>query len=144
MGSFGAFTVAFEFGCWTVVPSEPGQEEPPMFHRHDPASRTMQAEGVILERRPSALYRTRIRLVIGVKFDDGQTVEFTEELVDFCTPPANTFSERLHALIGKDVVPLSFTWASGFRSASTQTTGPSSRSTSRRCTTRPPANTCKR
>ena len=80
-----------------------------MFHRHDPASRTMQAEGVILERRPSALYRTRIRLVIGVKFDDGQTVEFTEELVDFCTPPANTFSERLHALIGKDVVPLSFT-----------------------------------
>ena len=69
----------------------------------------MQAEGVILERRPSALYRTRIRLVIGVKFDDGQTVEFTEELVDFCTPPANTFSERLHALIGKDVVPLSFT-----------------------------------
>ena len=77
-----------------------------MFHRHHSAGETARAEGVILDWQPSRMYRTKVRLVIGVKFDDGQTVEFTQETDDYCLPPAGDLAARLHAL-NQVPIPLS-------------------------------------
>ena len=59
--------------------------------------------GVILQWEPSHLYRTKARLLVGVKFDDGQKVEFTEEITDFVLPPAGDFAARLQALTAEPV-----------------------------------------
>jgi hypothetical protein len=81
-----------------------------VFHKHHGSSEplrsgTVQAEGVILEWAPSPLYRAKVRLVVGVKFDDGQKVEFTEEISDLCLPPAGNLAARLEAL-SQEPVPL--------------------------------------
>jgi hypothetical protein len=68
-----------------------------VFHRHhshgeperaENAAPTefVRAEGTILDWGPSALYRTKSRLLVGVKFDDGEKVEFTEEISDIVLP----------------------------------------------------------
>ena len=76
-----------------------------MFSKHHPSSEPVRAEGVILDWAPSSLHRTRVRLVVGVKFDDGQKVEFTQEITDFCLPPASDLTARLHALT-QEPIPL--------------------------------------
>lgn len=82
-----------------------------MFHHHhhepgEPArAQSVPAEGVILQWEPSHLYRTKARLLVGVKFDDGQKVEFTEEITDLCLPPAGDFAARLQALT-QEPIPL--------------------------------------
>ena len=88
-----------------------------MFRRHhhqdaDPrqagaAVEPVRAEGVILERGPSALYRTKVRLLIGAKFDDGQKVEFTEEITDVVLPPEGDFAARIMAFTQEPIgIPL--------------------------------------
>jgi hypothetical protein len=67
----------------------------------------VSAQGVILENTLSMLHRTRRRLVVGVKFDDGETVEFAEEIMDFYVPPAPGPVGRLKALGGEGMVSLS-------------------------------------
>ena len=88
-----------------------------MFHRHhhsdDERAQTapiepVRADGVILEWAPSALYRTKARLLIGVKFDDGQKVEFTEEVEDIVLPPQGDFAARIQAMTQEPIpIPLS-------------------------------------
>jgi hypothetical protein len=78
-----------------------------VFHRHhhsgseprqtEASFEPVRAEGVILEWAPSAFYRTKARLLIGVKFDDGQKVEFTEEVDDIVLPPEGDFAARILA-----------------------------------------------
>lgn len=81
-----------------------------MFGKHHSASESVSAsepvpaEGVILEWAPSSLYRTKVRLVVGVKFDDGQKVEFAEEITDFCLPSGSTLGHL--ASFGADPIPL--------------------------------------
>jgi hypothetical protein len=87
-----------------------------VFHRHHHSDREsvpaeasfepVRAEGVILEWAPSAIYRTKARLLIGVKFDDGQKVEFTEEVTDFVLPPEGDFAARIAAL-AQEPIPIS-------------------------------------
>ena len=47
-----------------------------------------QIDGVILERH-STLKRTESRVVIAVRFDDGETAQFDETLVSYCQPPSH-------------------------------------------------------
>jgi hypothetical protein len=85
-----------------------------VFHHHhhhnepgEPArAESVPAVGVILQWEPSHLYRTKARLLIGVRFDDGQKVEFTEEITDFVLPPEGDFVARIQALT-QDPIPLS-------------------------------------
>jgi hypothetical protein len=65
----------------------------------------VRAEGVILEWGPSALYRAKTRLLVGVKFDDGQKVEFTEEIEDVVLPPEGDCAARIHAFT-QDPIPI--------------------------------------
>jgi hypothetical protein len=58
-------------------------------------------DGVVLHYEPSQTRRTRARLLVGVKFEDGQTAEFTQEIVDFYQPPAHsTQAQELESLSG--------------------------------------------
>jgi hypothetical protein len=58
-------------------------------------------DGVVLHYEPSPTHRTRARLLVGVKFEDGQTAEFTEEITDFYQPPAHSpQAQQLEALSG--------------------------------------------
>jgi hypothetical protein len=76
-----------------------------MFGKHHSVSGSVPAQGVIMQWAPSSLYRTKVRLVVGVKFDDGQKVEFTEEITDFCLPGKG----GVLAAIGADPIPLPLT-----------------------------------
>jgi hypothetical protein len=90
-----------------------------VFHRHHPHDEPERAkaeaprepartEGVILDYGPSALYRTKKRLLVGVKFDDGQKVEFNEEITDIVLPPEGDFAARIHAFTQEPIpVPIS-------------------------------------
>jgi hypothetical protein len=78
-----------------------------MFHRHGSSKDWVPAEGVILENAPSLLYRTKQRLVVGVKLDNGETVEFTEEITDFYVPPSRGPGGWLREMGGDGVVRLS-------------------------------------
>jgi len=70
-------------------------------HSHDEPERgkaePARTEGVVLDWGPSTLYRTRQRLLVGVKFDDGQKVEFTEEITDVVLPPAGDLAALIQA-----------------------------------------------
>jgi hypothetical protein len=77
-----------------------------VFHKHHAPSEPVRAEGVILDRQPSHLYRAKTRLLVGVKFDDGQKVEFTQEIEDLCLPPASDFAARIQAFT-QEPIPLS-------------------------------------
>ena len=66
-----------------------------MFSKHHLSNEPVRAEGVILDWAPSSLYRTKVRLVVGIKFDDGQKVEFTQEITDFCLPRRATSPRAL-------------------------------------------------
>lgn len=81
-----------------------------MFHKHHESneperSHSVQAEGVILDWAPSPLYRAKSRLTVGVKFEDGQKVEFTEDILDVALPPAGNLAARLEAMT-QEPIPL--------------------------------------
>jgi hypothetical protein len=88
-----------------------------VFHRHHhsgdeparaqtPPIEPVRADGIVLEWATSTLYRTKSRLLIGVKFDDGQKVEFTEEVDDFVLPPQGDFAARIQAFT-QEPIPIS-------------------------------------
>jgi hypothetical protein len=83
-------------------------------HSHDEPERAAapvepaRTVGVILDWGPSALYRTKKRLLVGVKFDDGQKVEFNEEITDIVLPQEGDFAARIHAFTQEPIpVPIS-------------------------------------
>jgi hypothetical protein len=76
-----------------------------MFRRGS-SKELVAAEGVILESTPSTLYRRKCWLVVGVRFDDGETVEFTQEITDFYVPHAKGPGGWLKEMGGEGVVPL--------------------------------------
>ena len=89
-----------------------------MFHRHHSHGEPerakakapvepVRAEGVVIDRAPSLLYRTKRRLTVGVKFDDGQKVEFTEEIDHVVLPPAGDLAALLRAHT-EEPVPVDF------------------------------------
>ncbi len=64
-------------------------------------------DGVILERH-SALKLTQSRVVVAVKFDDGETAQFEETLVNYCEPPSHGLKGFAGSLTGESAVPMSF------------------------------------
>jgi hypothetical protein len=75
-----------------------------MFGKHHSPSEFVRAEGVVLETPRSSQRAVKIRYVVGVKFDDGQKVKFTQEIDKFFFP-----SERnaLHAVMtGEESIPM--------------------------------------
>lgn len=67
-----------------------------------------QMDGVMLERH-SALKLTQSRVVIAVKFDNGETAEFEETLVNYYEPPSHGLKGFAGNLTGENAVPMSFT-----------------------------------
>ncbi|MGO9973214.1 MAG: hypothetical protein ACLP01_10465 [Solirubrobacteraceae bacterium] len=67
-----------------------------------------QIDGVVLENGQLSYNVTKARLVIGVKFDDGVTAEFTEDIQDFFEPAAHGLKGLAGNLTGDNVIPLSF------------------------------------
>ncbi|HEY6297929.1 MAG TPA: hypothetical protein VIX15_19920, partial [Streptosporangiaceae bacterium] len=55
----------------------------------------------------SVLYRTKQRLLVGVKFDDGQKVEFSEEIDEIALPPEGNFAARIQAFT-QEPIPVDF------------------------------------
>jgi hypothetical protein len=73
-----------------------------------PAVEPARAEAVILDWATSQLYRTKVRLTVGLKFDDGQTVEFIQEIPDIVLPQSGDFAARIAALSQEPIsLPLS-------------------------------------
>lgn len=66
-----------------------------------------QMDGVILERQ-SALKRNQSRVVIAVKFEDGETAQFEETLLNYCEPPSHGLKGLAGNLTGDNAVPMSF------------------------------------
>src|ERR1700752_1948063 len=77
-----------------------------MFGHHHLMSEGAQIDGVILESNPSKYYRTRTRVVVGVKFEDGEKGEFTQELTDFYDPPGRLLKQAGGHSTGNNVIPL--------------------------------------
>jgi hypothetical protein len=65
-----------------------------------------QIDGVVLHWEPAPYVRTQARIVVGVKFDDGEKAEFTEDVTDYCQPRATSMMQRLGQAGGADVIPL--------------------------------------
>jgi hypothetical protein len=78
-----------------------------MFGRHHLLSEGAQTEGVVMEANPAPYVRTKDRLTIGVKFDDGQKAEFTEDITNYVQPAAHTLKQLIGNAGGDNVVPLS-------------------------------------
>lgn len=78
-----------------------------MFGKRDLLKAGAQTEGVILERQ-STLQRTQSRVVIAVKFEDGETTQFDEVMTNYCEPEAHGLKGLLGNLTGDTVVPMSF------------------------------------
>ena len=72
-----------------------------MFGEHKLLTEGAQAEGVILEWHAGNT-RSTVRLVVGIAFDDGEKVQFSESMTDYCKVPARNVKERFDP----DVVPL--------------------------------------
>lgn len=83
-----------------------------MFGKHHPSStpEPVRAEGVILSVAPSALSpRSPLRSVtVGIKFDDGQTVRFTQEIEHLVLPPAGDIAARIRSFT-QEPIPISLT-----------------------------------
>jgi hypothetical protein len=67
----------------------------------------VQTEGVILESHVTNTI-TKTRVVIALKFEDGETTEFSEDLVDHFEPPAHGLNGIAGNLTGANVIPMSF------------------------------------
>jgi hypothetical protein len=70
-----------------------------------------QTEGVILESHVTNTI-TKTRVVIAVKFEDGETEEFSEDLVDHFEPPSHSLHGIAGNLTGANVIPMLFTTGS--------------------------------
>ena len=79
-----------------------------MFGHHKLLSEGAQIDGVVLENGQLSYTITKARLLIGVKFDDGVTAEFTEDIQDFFEPAAHGLKGLAGNLTGDNVIPLSF------------------------------------
>ncbi len=75
-----------------------------MFGNHNPLSDGAQTEGVVLESSMTH-QRGRMKVLIAVKFDDGEKAEFAEVLTDYYVPKG----QGLKGLTDKTVIPISFT-----------------------------------
>jgi hypothetical protein len=60
-----------------------------MFGHNNLLNEGAETEGVVLQWKPAPLDRTKDRLTIGVKFEDGETAEFTEDITNYYQPPAH-------------------------------------------------------
>lgn len=78
-----------------------------MLGHHHLLSEGTQIEGVVLEWKPAPLARTKDRLRIGVKFDDGETAEFTEDITNYCHPPAHGLRGLIANAARDTVIPVS-------------------------------------
>lgn len=78
-----------------------------MFGSHNLLKDGAQMDGVILERH-SALKRTQSRVVIAVRFDDGETAQFEENLTNYCEPPSHGLKGLAGNLTGDNAIPMSF------------------------------------
>ena len=78
-----------------------------MVGSHDLLNDGAQAEGVILESHVTHTI-TKTRVVIAVKFDDGETAEFSEDLVDHYEPPSHSLKGIVGNLTGENAIPVSF------------------------------------
>jgi hypothetical protein len=78
-----------------------------MFGAHDLLNNGVQTEGVILESYVTNTI-TKTRVVIAVQFEDGETAEFSEDLVDHFEPPSHGLSGIAGNLTGANVIPMSF------------------------------------
>jgi len=78
-----------------------------MFGSHDLLNDGAQAEGVILESDVTHTI-TKTRVLIAVKFADGETAEFSEDLVDHCEPPSHSLKGIVGNLPGENAIPMSF------------------------------------
>lgn len=78
-----------------------------MFGSHDLLNDGAQTEGVILESHVTDTI-TKTRVVIAVKVDDGETAEFSEDLVDHYEPPSHSLNGIVGNLTGENAIPISF------------------------------------
>jgi hypothetical protein len=67
-----------------------------------------QIDGVVVDAKPAPMVRTKTRVSVGVKFDDGRTIEFEQDITDYYVPAGEGFKGVLAAAGGGDVIPLSF------------------------------------
>jgi Short C-terminal domain len=67
-----------------------------------------QIDGVVLDAKPAPMVRTKTRVSVGVKFDDGETAEFEQDITDYYVAAGEGFKGVLAAAGGADVIPLSF------------------------------------
>ncbi len=78
-----------------------------MFGSHSLLKDGAQMDGVILERH-SALKLTQSRVIIAVKFDDGETAQFEETLMNYWEPPSHGLKGLAGNLTGDSAIPMSF------------------------------------
>jgi hypothetical protein len=83
-----------------------------MLGHHHLLSEGARIEGVVLAWKPAPRDRTKDRLTIGVKFDDGETAEFTEDITNYYQPPAHGLRQLVSNATGDNVVPVSLTQGS--------------------------------
>lgn len=76
-----------------------------MFRHHKLASQGSQAEGTILQ-WSTGREISQAQIMVGVKFEDGEIVEFTEEVTDYYHVPEHIL-KQVGLPKGDDVVPLS-------------------------------------
>jgi hypothetical protein len=77
-----------------------------MLGHHNLHTDGAQIDGVVLHWEPAPYVRTQARIVVGVKFEDGEKAEFTEDITDYCQPQATSLMQRLGQAGGSDVIPL--------------------------------------
>lgn len=75
-----------------------------MFGKHNLVKDGAQTEGVILETHSTHTIERRV--VIAVKFDDGETAEFSENMVDYYEPPSHSLKDLAGNLAGDNVIPI--------------------------------------
>jgi hypothetical protein len=78
-----------------------------MFGGHNVLKDGAQTDGVILERHSSHKL-TESRVVIAVKFDDGETAQFEEVMVNYYEPPSHGLKDLAGNLTGENAIPMSF------------------------------------
>ena len=69
----------------------------------------MPTDGVVSENVHSEFSPSKSRVVVAVKFDDGETAQFEEDLVNYYEPPSHGLKGLAGNLTGENVIPMSFT-----------------------------------
>ncbi len=79
-----------------------------MFGHHKLLSDGSQITGVVL-RNDTPNNLTKDRLLVAVKFADGEKAEFTEDITNYYEPPAQSLKGLVGNLAGNNVIPVSMT-----------------------------------